>query len=79
MFGGKLGSQALPTITQPIVSTDLQYGEVQIWGDTSGYYTTVYRALNNSYYPLTAPVDKFTGEKKPSWLVYKFFDTLPEE
>ncbi|MFW5720684.1 MAG: hypothetical protein ACOCXT_06690 [Candidatus Dojkabacteria bacterium] len=79
MFGGKPGSQGLPTITQPIISTDPQYGEVQIWGDRSGYYTTVQRALNDGYYPLTAPVDKVTGEKKPSWLVYKFFDALPEE
>jgi hypothetical protein len=79
MFGGKPGSQAVPTITQPIISTDPQYGEIQIWGDRSGYYTTVQRALNNGYYPLTAPVDKVTGEKKSSWLVYKFFDALPEE
>ena len=79
MFGGKPGSQAVPTITQPIISTDPQYGEIQIWGDRSGYYTTVQRALNDGYYPLIAPVDKVTGEKKPSWLVYKFFDALPEE
>jgi hypothetical protein len=78
LFTGKPGNNGTTKINQPIISTDPEYGEVQIWADRSGY-TTVQVALDNGYYPLTVPVDTISGEKKPSWLVYKFFDALPEE
>ena len=79
MFNGERSSSGLPKVTQPIVSTDPQYGEVQIWGDRSGYFSSVQRALDQGFYPLDPAVDRVTGERNTSWLVYKFFDALPEE
>jgi hypothetical protein len=79
MFTGERGSNGLPKVIQPITSTDADYGEVQIWGDRSGYFSTVQRALDQNFYPLDPSVDRVTGERNTSWLVYRFFDALPEE
>lgn len=79
MFQGERSPSGLPKVTQPIISTDPQYGEVQIWGDRSGYFSTVQRALDQGFYPLDPPVDQVTGDRNTSWLVYEFFDALPEE
>lgn len=81
MFSGAVSrsSRGLPKVTQPIISNDPRYGEVQIWADTSGYYSTFQRAVEQGYYPLRRPVDPVTGERNASWLVYDFFGMAPEE
>ncbi|MEX2442020.1 MAG: hypothetical protein WD492_00335 [Alkalispirochaeta sp.] len=81
MFSGAASRQArgLPQVTQPIISNDPRYGEVQIWADPSGYFSSFRSAISNGYYPLNRPIDRVTGEKNASWLVYDFFGMAAEE
>lgn len=68
-----------PQITQPIVSNNPRYGEVRIWADTHGYYSSFQRAAEQGYYPLDRPIDPVTGDRNTSWLIYDFFEMAPEE
>lgn len=66
-------------VNQPIISNDPRYGEVQIWADTSGYFSSFQSAISNGYYPLNRPIDRVTGQRNASWLIYDFFGMAPEE
>lgn len=81
MFSGATNrnSPNFPQITQPIISNDPRYGEVRIWADTDGYYSSFHRAAEQGYYPLSRPIDPVTGERNASWLVYDFFGMAPDE
>lgn len=81
MFSGTVNSSSrgMPKVNQPIISNDPRYGEVRIWADVPGYYSTFQQAVDQGYYPLGRPIDQVTGERNPSWHVYDFFDMAPEE
>lgn len=77
MFTGIPNHRGLVEVTQPITSNDPRYGSVSI---PSATHSGPFRQLvDQGFYPLDPPINRATGEKNASWLLYDFFNMAPTE
>lgn len=74
-----IGYDTVPQVSAPLYVADDSGELVEVWGNASGRFNRIQRALDEGFFPLSDPVNPATGERNPSWHIYSFFDALPEE
>jgi hypothetical protein len=74
-----IGYDTVPQIAEPLYVVEDSGELVEVWGDVSGQFDSLQMAHDEGFFPIGVPVDPATGERNTSWLVYEFFDALPEK